>query len=39
MDLSTKLLGDFCVACAIAVVVILSIIIAATILWVSFIST
>ena len=39
MDLSTKLIGDFCVACAIAAVVIISVIIAATMLWVSFIGS
>lgn len=37
MDLSTKLFGDFCVACAITVIAILSVIIAATLLWVSYI--
>lgn len=38
MDLSTKLVGDFCAACAVAVVVIISIAVAATMIWVSYIN-
>ena len=37
MDMSTKLVGDFCVACMITVVVILSVITALTMVWVMII--
>ena len=39
MDLSTKLVGDFCVACAVTVVVVLGVVTFATIAWVTFIGS
>ncbi len=38
MDLSTKLFGNFCVACALAVVGVIIVVTLATIVWVTLIN-
>ena len=38
MELSTKIVGDFCVACALAVVGIIAVVTAGVIAWVSYVS-
>ena len=39
MDLSTKLVGDFCVTCAITIVAVLSVVTLATIVWMMFVQS